>query len=158
MTWWKNGLLLAAGGIAGIVIAALLDDNSSRREDDFDPLDDDDDEYIEKENDGIKLIVAKIRKEAEWAMEECITDEEREEVYKQISESVHEFQARLQKEGDALIEELKERAAEEAEVEFEGGESKTVNEHVNNIRSTIAGLTEALDEALYSVKPDIVQA
>ena len=97
MSWQKSGLILAVGGLAGVALAALLD--SSEDEKDRDDMD------------GVEKLADDIRREAEWAMEECVTDEDREKVYTQVKESVHEYQADLQEAGESIIADLRKKAA-----------------------------------------------
>ena len=75
MTWRKDGLLLAIGGLAGLVLAAVLESS-------------DEDSEVVQETDALESLIGDIRKDAEWAMAECSTDEEREKVYAQVKESV----------------------------------------------------------------------
>lgn len=98
MSWQKNGLLLSVGGLAGLALAALLDSAEDEK-------DREDMEWLEK-------LADDIRSEAEWAMEECVTDEDREKVYVQVKESVHEYQVNLQEAGESIIEDLRKKAAE----------------------------------------------
>lgn len=96
MPWKENGLLLAVGGLARLASAALLD--SAEDEKDRDDMD------------GVKNLADDIRSEAEWTMEECVTDEDREKLYVQVKESVSEYQANLQNVGESIIEELQKKA------------------------------------------------
>ena len=98
MSWQKSGLLLAVGGLAGLALAALLD--SAEDEKDRDDMD------------GLEKLADYIRSEAEWAMEECVTDEDREKVYAQVKESVHEYQVDLQEAGESIIADLRKKASE----------------------------------------------
>ena len=82
MTWWKNGLLLATGGVAGMAIAAWLESEGK--------FDDSWDRVPRRDNgdiDGLQVLVDKVRQEAEWAMEECTTDAQREKVYAEVNTS-----------------------------------------------------------------------
>ena len=108
MTWWKNGLLLAAGGVAGLALAAWLE--SEGKSDDYD------EDYEERPRrnvpkaDGMELLVEKVRRDAEWAMEECTTDAEREKVYEEVAATIRELQATIQKRGEEIIADLREQA------------------------------------------------
>lgn len=75
MTWWKNGLLLAAGGVASLALAAWLE--SEGKSDDYDEDYDEQPRRNVPKADGMELLVEKVRRDAEWAMEECTTDAER---------------------------------------------------------------------------------
>ena len=138
MTWWKNGLLLAAGGVAGLALAAWLESECETSR-----------EGKEQQADGMELLVEKVRKEAEWAMEECTTDEEREKVYEEVASSIRNLQAMLKQRGDEIIADLKEQALSGSEDdEEEDGEDA-----VRKFKSSMEDLTKALDETLASIKP-----
>lgn len=142
MSWWKNGLLLAAGGTVGLIAWALLyeavfDKNEYERD------------YSEPERDGIKLLVEKIRREATVAMEECETDEEREQVYLQVKESVEEIKETLEKKSDELIKELKKRA----KMEVTENERKKPEKHVQDIKDTMRKFADSLDETIETIRP-----
>lgn len=148
MTWWKNGLLLAAGGVAGLALAAWLE--SEGKSDDYD------EDYNERPRrsvpkaDGMELLVEKVRRDAEWAMEECTTCEQREKVYAEVSASIRELQAVLQQRGEEIIADLKEQALADridVDVEVVGADP------VRKFRSHMEDLTKALDETLESIKP-----
>lgn len=98
MSWQKNGLLLAVGGLAGVALAALLDSSDDRSDSD--------------DVDGFEKLANEIRSDAEWAMDECVTDEDREKVYAQVKASVREYQVDLQKAGESIIADLRKKAAE----------------------------------------------
>ena len=100
MTWAKNGLLLAVGGLAGLALAAILDAS---------------DKEAEKERndvDALESLIEDIRSEAEWAMEECVTDEDRENVYSKVKDSIHNLQVALQESGEEINAELRRKAAD----------------------------------------------
>lgn len=138
MTWWKNGLLLAAGGVAGLALAAWLESECENSR-----------EGKEQHADGMELLVEKVRKEAEWAMEECTTDEEREKVYEEVASSIRDLQATLKQRGDEIIADLKEQALSGGEYdEEEDGEDA-----VRKFKGSMEDLTKALDETLASIKP-----
>ena len=82
MATWKDGMLILAGGAMGLMLAAILD---SSKEDDA----------PEEKIDAMQLLVSKIRFEGEEALKSCNTDEEREKVFLQIENSVHEMQEDL---------------------------------------------------------------
>ena len=85
MSWVKNGLLLATGGIIGLCVAAALeaDDDDSERSDGL------------RDVDGIAVLGEKLRREAEWAMEECTSDDERAAVYAELKASIGALQEKL---------------------------------------------------------------
>ena len=99
MTLAKNGLLLAVGGLAGLALAAILDAS---------------DKEAEKERndvDALESLIENIRSDAEWAMEECVTDEDRVRVYARVNDSVREYQVELGELGKEIIDDLKKRAS-----------------------------------------------
>ena len=71
MSWAKNGLLLATGGIIGLCVAAAIEADNDGAERSSEGL---------RDVDGIAVLGEKLRREAEWAMEECTSDEERDAV------------------------------------------------------------------------------
>ena len=152
MTWWKNGLLLAAGGVAGLALAAWLESEGKS--------DDHDDDYDERprkkapKTDGMELLVEKVRRDAEWAMEECTTDEQRERVYAEVSASIKELQATLEKRGEEIIADLREQA-------LSGDTQEDLDEStgaITNFKSSMEDLTKSLDETLTSLKPSVAPA
>ena len=139
MTWWKNGLLLAAGGVAGLALAAWLESECENSREGKDP-----------QADGMELLVEKVRKEAEWAMAECTTDEEREKVYEEVASSIRDLQATLKQRGDEIINDLKEQALSGGEDDEEEDGEDTVRK----FKSSMEDLTKALDETMASIKPE----
>lgn len=121
MSWWKNGLLLAAGGVAGLALAAWLE--SEAKSDRWDCDEEMDRAKVKAlKADGMKILVEKVKSEAEWAMEECTTDEDREAVYAEVEESIRKFQASLAKRGEKIIADLKAQVAEARITEEEDAE------------------------------------
>ena len=110
MSWRRDGLLLAAGGLAGLVLAAILDDDGGKE--------------TEEEKDGLDILADYVREQAQWAMDESVTEEEREQVYARIKEMVQKYQSDLGSLGEEIIAEMREKAAgkpgkEEMEEELE---------------------------------------
>lgn len=95
MTWAKNGLLLAVGGLAGMALAAILDVSDKEAEKERDDVD------------ALESLIENIRSDAEWAMEECVTDEDRVRVYARVNDSVREYQVELGELGKQIIDDLK---------------------------------------------------
>ena len=124
MSWWKNGLLLGVGGIAGLAIAAWLEaendpfgaSRGSRRE--------------PTTAESIEALMDKIRDEAQWAMDECTTDEQRERVYEEVKASIQKLQTALERSGDKIITDLKAKTKDKEEDELGGSDPLT------NYRST----------------------
>ena len=154
MTWWKNGLLLAAGGVAGLALAAWLETEckSNGYEEDYDERPRS--KAPKTETDGMELLVEKVRRDAEWAMEECTTDEQREKVYAEVSTSIKELQATLEKRGEEIIADLREQA-------LSGGSLDGLDESTGaiiNFKSSMEDLTKSLNETLASLKPSVAPA
>ena len=155
MSWWKNGLLLAAGGVAGLALAAWLESEGNSERWDYD-------EEVERakvralKSDGMKILVEKVKSEAEWAMEECTTDEEREAVYAEVEESIKKLQASLAKRGEKIIAELKAQVAETQIADEDGEESteSSKDDAVRHFKSSMEDLTKSLDDTLASLKPE----
>lgn len=97
MSWRRDGLLLAAGGLAGLVLAAILEE--------------DDRKETEEERDGLEILADFVREQAQWAMDESVTEEDREQVYARIKEMVARYQADLGDLGEEIIAEMREKAA-----------------------------------------------
>lgn len=141
MTWWKNGLLLAAGGAVGLIAGALLCETT------FDDEQDGLGGNLSEEN-AIQALVAKIRREAMNAMEECETDEEREAVYSQVKHSIQETQELLAQKRNELIAELQQQA-----LEASADNDRNPEKRMQNIKDTLQDLTDSLDETLAALKP-----
>ena len=110
MSWRRDGLLLAAGGLAGLVLAAILEEDGRKE--------------TEEERDGLEILADFVREQAQWAMDESVTEEEREQVYARIKEMVQKYQSDLGSLGEEIIAEMREKAAgkpgkEEMEEELE---------------------------------------
>lgn len=158
MSWWKNGLLLAAGGVAGLALAAWLESEGKSEGWDYD-------EEIERAKvkalkaDGMKILVEKVKSEAEWAMEECTSDEEREAVYAEVEASIRKLQASLAKHGEKIIADLKAQVAEAQITEKDVADNEDVAENskaeaVRHFKSTMEDLIKSLDDTLASLKPE----
>ena len=147
MTWWKNGLLLAAGGVAGLALAAWLEFEG--KSDDYDEDYDEQPRRNVPKADGMELLVEKVRRDAEWAMEECTTDAEREKVYEEVTASIRELQATLQKRGEEIIADLREQAMSEGDTE----ELDDSTGAITQFKSSMEDLTKSLDDTLASLKP-----
>ena len=144
MTWWKNCLLLAAGGVAGLALAAWLESECEKESSEAGGCSD-------LKVDGIELLVEKVRRDAQWAMDECTTDEEREKVYADVSASIHKLQTTLQQRGVAIIADLKEQVLNAGDIE---DLDESIDNAVRQFKSDMEDLTKALDETLVSVKTE----
>lgn len=138
MSWVKNGLLLATGGIIGLCVAAALE------------ADDDDSERSEglRDVDGIAVLGEKLRREAEWAMEECTNDEERAAVYAEIKTSIGALQEKLAARGVEIIAELESQFAEGSDEADPMNESPVQTTQVQNIRNALDELAQSMDATL----------
>ena len=138
MSWVKNGLLLATGGIIGLCVAAALE------------ADDDDSERSEglRDVDGIAVLGEKLRREAEWAMEECTSDEERAAVYAELKASIGALQEKLGQRGAEIIAQLEEQFEEKDEDAAPHPVPVTSNERTQSIRAAVDEIAQSLDETL----------
>lgn len=135
MSWWKNGLLLGAGGIAGLAIAAWLESENDpfgaprvpRRE--------------PTTAESIEALMDKIRDEAQWAMDECTTDEQRDKVYEEVKSSIQKLQTALERSGDKIITDLKAKTKEDEDDDLGGSDP------VTKYRSTLEKLLKDLDNS-----------
>ncbi|WP_407400616.1 hypothetical protein [Anaerovibrio sp.] len=135
MSWWKNGLLLGAGGIAGLAIAAWLESEN-------DPLGASRECRREPSTaESIEALMEKIREEAQWAMDECTTDEQREKVYEEVKSSIQKLQAALERSGDKIITDLKAKTKEDEYDDLGGSDPMT------KYRSTLEKLLKDLDNS-----------
>ena len=148
---WKNGMAYALGGAAVFLVGNLLrelleeieqEEELAHRENVVCKYD-----APEKKNslDGIADIV---RHEAEAAMAECQTDEERQAVASKIEAAITELQSILKSKGDAIAEAVK----KQAEVSEMQQESADGIDHAANICRATAEVNSALDDVLAYLK------
>ncbi len=139
MAEWKDGLLILAGGAMGLMLAAIIDavDDEEKKSEKF----------FEEKPDAMKLLVSKIRYEAEKALSACKNDEEREKVFVQIENSVRDMQDNLQQKTEKIITDLKSQVS----VPNDSGKISSA-EHLKNITDTFKNLSESLDEALENLR------
>ena len=144
MSWVKNGLLLATGGIIGLCVAAAIeaDDDGAERSAEG-----------RRDVDGIAVLGEKLRREAEWAMEECTSDEERDAVYAEIKTSIGALQEKLAERGEEIIAELEAQFAEEGEEEDRVCEQPVQTKCVQNIREVLDELALSMDKTLKDLQP-----
>ena len=145
MSWWKNGLLLGAGGIAGLAIAAWLESENdpfgASRESRREP----------STAESIEALMEKIRDEAEWAMDECTTDEQREKVYEEVKSSIQKLQAALDRSGEKIITDLKAKTKEDDDDELGGSDP------VTKYRSTLEKLLKDLDNTKHGEGDSVLE-
>lgn len=145
MSWWKNGLLLGAGGIAGLAIAAWLESEN-------DPFGASRERRREPSTaESIEALMEKIRDEAQWAMDECTTDEQREKVYEEVKSSIQKLQAALDRSGEKIITDLKAKTKEDDDDEL--GESDPVTKY----RSTLEKLLKDLDNTKHGEGDSVLE-
>ena len=139
MSWVKNGLLLAAGGVIGLCVAAALEADDDGVERGSEGL---------RDVDGIALLGEKLRREAEWAMEECTSDEERAAVYDELKTSIWALQDKLAARGAEIIAELESQFAEGRDEAGQINEPPVQTTQVQNIRNALDELAQSMDETL----------
>ena len=144
MSWVKNGLLLATGGIIGLCVAAVIEADDDGAECSSEGL---------RDVDGIAVLAEKLRREAEWAMEECTSDEERDAVYAKIKTSIGALQEKLAERGEEIIAELEAQFAEEGEEEDRVREQPVQTKCVQNIREVLDELAQFMDKTLKELQP-----
>ena len=144
MSWVKNGLLLAAGGFIGLCVAAALEVDDDGAERGSEGL---------RDVDGIALLGEKLRREAEWAMEECTNDEERTAVYAEIKTSIGALQEKLAARGAEIIAELEAQFAEGSDEADPMNEPPMQTTQVQNIRNALDELAQSMDETLKGLQP-----
>mgnify|MGYP000953047949 FL=1 len=144
MSWVKNGLLLATGGIIGLCVAAAIEADDDGAERSSEGL---------RDVDGIVVLGEKLRREAEWAMEECTSDEERDAVYAEIKTSIGALQEKLAERGAEIIAELEAQFAEEGKEEERLCEQPVQTKCVQNIREVLDELAQSMDKTLKGLQP-----
>lgn len=144
MSWVKNGLLLATGGIIGLCVAAAIEADDDGAERSSEGL---------RDVDGIAVLGEKLRREAEWAMEECTSDEERDAVYAEIKTSIGALQEKLAERGAEIIAELEAQFAEAGEEEDRVCEQPVQTKCVQNIREVLDELAQSMDKTLKELEP-----
>jgi hypothetical protein len=132
-----------AGGVAGWLLANWM--NSER---------DVENAEVTPEQ-ALEVLVKDIRDEAQWAMDECTTDEEREQVYAEVKKSVQKIQLTLQEKGEEIIADLRAQAADAPSRE-EVAES--VENRVQNFKEKMDNLSDSLNQALADLKPKTAEA
>ena len=144
MSWVKNGLLLATGGIIGLCVAAAIEADDDGAERSSEGL---------RDVDGIAVLGEKLRREAEWAMEECTSDEERDAVYAEIKTSIGALQEKIAERGAEIIAELEAQFAEEGKEEERVCEQPVQTKCVQNIREVLDELALSMDKTLKDLQP-----
>ena len=131
------------GGAVGWFLANLMEEDKPAEKAEVTP------------EQALEVLVKDIRDEAEWAMEECTTDDEREMVYAQVKESVQKIQLTLQEKGEEIIADLRSQAADAPSKEEV---ADSVESRVQNFKEKMDNLSETLNQALSDLKPKTVEA
>lgn len=126
------------GGAVGWLLANLLEDDKTVEKDEVTP------------EEALEVLVTDIRNEAQKAMDECTTDEERELVYAQVKESVQKFQHTLQEKGEEIIADLREQVADDSNREET---TDPVESRVNDFKNKMDNLADKLDQTLSDLNP-----
>ena len=130
------------GGVAGWMLATILNEEEVEKAD------------VTPEQ-ALEVLVKNIRDEAQWAMEECTTDKERELVYEQVKESVQKIQLTIQEKGEEIVADLREQAAEAPSREEV---SNTVESRVQDFKEKMDKLSDSLNQAISDLKPKTAEA
>ena len=131
------------GGVAGWMLAAFMNEEKVAQKAEVTP------------EQALEVLVKDIRDEAQWAMEECTTDEERELVYEQVKESVQKIQLTLQERGEEIIADLREQAAD---VPSREEVSDTVESRVQDFKEKMDKLSDSLNQVITDLKPETAEA
>ena len=131
------------GGVAGWVLANLMNSDSDVEKAEVTP------------DQALEVLVKDIRDEAEWAMEECTTDEEREMVYAQVKESVQKIQLTLQEKGEEIIADLR---AQVADAPSKEDVADSVESRVQDFKEKMDNLSDSLNQVLSDLKPKTAEA
>ena len=131
------------GGVAGWMLATFMNEEKTAQKVEVTP------------EQALDVLVKDIRDEAQWAMEECTTDEERELVYEQVKESVQKIQLTLQERGEEIIADLREQAAD---VPSREEVSDTVKSRVQDFKEKMDKLSDSLNQAITDLKPKTTEA
>ena len=146
MNDWKNGMAYALGGAAVFWLGTLFRELLEELEQE--------EESVHKEGDApekknsLDGVADMVRREAEAAMAECRTDEERQEVARKVEASITELQSILKNKGDVIAEAVKEQNKGSKMQQ----ESADGIDHVANIYRGIAEVNSALDDVLAYLK------
>ena len=131
------------GGMAGWMLATFMNEEKTAQKVEVTP------------EQALEVLVKDIRDEAQWAMEECTTDEERELVYEQVKKSVQKIQLTLQERGEEIIADLR---AQMADVFSKEEVSDTVESRVKDFKEKMDKLSDSLNQAMADLKPKTAEA
>ena len=131
------------GGAVGWLLANLMEEDKPVEKAEVTP------------EQALEVLVKDIRDEAEWAMEECTTDEERKMVYAQVKESVQKIQLTLQEKGEEIIADLR---AQVADAPSKEEVADSVESRVQDFKEKMDNLSDSLNQALSDLKPKTAEA
>ena len=126
------------GGVAGWVLATFMNEEKAAQKAEITP------------EQALEVLVKDIRDEAQWAMDECTTDEEREMVYAEVKKSVQKIQLTLQERGEEIIADLRAQVADAPDKEEV---ADTVETRVNEFKKKMDNLSDTLNQTLSDLKP-----
>ena len=131
------------GGAVGWLLANLLEDDKPVEKAEVTP------------EQALEVLVKDIRDEAQWALDECTTDEERKMVYAQVKESVQKIQLTLQEKGEEIIADLR---AQVADAPSKEEVADSVESRVQDFKEKMDNLSDSLNQALADLKPKTAEA
>ena len=126
------------GGVAGWMLATFMNEEKAAQKAEITP------------EQALEVLVKDIRDEAQWAMDECTTDEEREMVYAEVKKSVQKIQLTLQERGEEIIADLR---AQVADAPGKEEVADTVETRVNEFKKKMDNLSDTLNQTLSDLKP-----
>ena len=127
------------GGLVGWALTNLMNsDNDDVAKGDF------------TSEQALGVLLNDIRRDAQWAMDKCTTDEERERVYAQVKESIQNLKIALQKKGDEIIADLQVQATQ---VHYDEEDDDTVESRIEQFKRKMDNLTDTLNKTLSDLKP-----
>ena len=126
------------GGVAGWMLATFMNEEKAAQKAEITP------------EQALEVLVKDIRDEAQWAMDECTTDEEREMVYAEVKKSVQKIQLTLQERGEEIIADLR---AQVADAPGKEEVADTVETRVNEFKKKMDDLSDTLNQTLSDLKP-----
>ena len=127
------------GGLVGWALTNLMNsDNDDVAKGDF------------TSEQALGVLLNDIRRDAQWAMDKCTTDEERERVYAQVKESIQNLKVALQKKGDEIIADLQVQATQ---VHYDEKDDDTVESRIEQFKRKMDNLTDTLNKTLSDLKP-----
>ena len=122
------------GGLVGWALTNLMNsDNDDVAKGDF------------TSEQALGVLLNDIRRDAQWAMDKCTTDEERERVYAQVKESIQNLKVALQKKGDEIIADLQVQATQ---VHYDEEDDDTVESRIEQFKRKMDNLTDTLNKTL----------